>query len=130
MLKVASGIAALAALLVATGGLPARAEELVVDDSRCHALKPEDLAGLEKKLKEAKAIGPGDKLVCNGGPKTAISEQNMSLGSILPALGLSFCQDKSLKEKERCAGLATEAQRSECRGAEEKRWLGIFKLCQ
>jgi hypothetical protein len=121
---------ALAAALLTLAGPPVRGEELIVDDSRCHALKAEDLAGLEKKLKEAKAIGANDKLVCNGGPKTAITEQNMSLGSILPALGLSFCQDKSLKEKERCAGMSTEAQRAECRAAEEKRWLGIFKLCE
>lgn len=108
---------------------PARAADIVVDDSRCHVLKPEDLAALEKKLKDAKAIAADDKLVCNGGPKTAITEQNV-LGTVLTALGVEFCKDKNLQEQERCAKLDGEAKIKECKAAEQKRFLGIFKLCE
>lgn len=124
---------ALAAALLAAGmtmaQVPARAADIVVDDSRCHVLKAEDLATLEKKLKEAKAIAADDKLVCNGGPKTAITEQNV-LGAVLTALGVEFCKDKNLQEQEKCAKLDSDGKRSECKAAEQKRFLGVFKLCE
>jgi hypothetical protein len=76
------------------------------------------------------AIGPDDKVVCNAGTSSSISDVNISIGNILSAIGAGICEVKSLMERARRAEIADGGQAATCRSTEAARYSAIREACQ
>jgi hypothetical protein len=124
------GTLLLACLLGLLTAAPLAAADIVIDDSRCSLLKGEDLAALVKRLQDARAIGPDDKVVCSAGASSSISDVNINIGNLLSAIGAGICEVKSLIERAKCAEMTNDSQAATCRRAESDRYSAIRSVCQ
>lgn len=109
----------------------AAAAKIVVTDSRCKQLMadPANLPGLEKQLKESKAIGPGDTIDCQVPASTSASQKNFPLTTLVPAFKGVFCRKKNSDELAECAKTADKAARKTCETSEEARFKIARKAC-